>query len=269
MTTRSRLALIDGDVLVYASGFASDAAAKSLYRQNNPKDVPLDDFDINEHHEPFNYTRHGMSGMIDSLIKHSEADDYRIFLSHPVNYREGFYPPYKTNRNVQHKPYWYDELKDYLLNEHPTEYSVQGEEADDALGRAQMAFRGDLEVESIIVSIDKDLDMIPGLHYNFSKNRKDDGVYCMQDPEGLQKFYTQILTGDPSDGIPGMFKTLGLKAEKRYLYPLEGMEHEEEMREYVIKVYRGDVEHVNLMGKLLWIKRDERWYDERINEQIA
>ena len=263
--SKHRIALIDGDVLVYSTGFASDAAAKSLYKQQHPEDELLINFDISVHHEPLNYTLHGTGELIGSLLRNSEADDYRIFVSHPVNYREIFYPPYKTNRDVSHKPHWYDEIKEYLFKRHPTEYSEQGDEADDALGIMQMAFADDKDVETIIVSIDKDLDMIPGLHYNFSKTRKANGIYRVDDPEGLQKFYTQIITGDTSDGIPGLYQKTGRKAKAQYLYPLEGMSDEGKMRDYVIDVFDGDIEHVDLMGQLLWIKRNGRWYKDRLN----
>lgn len=260
--SKTRLALIDGDVLLYQSGFASDAAAKSLYRQQHPEDPKLQHFNVQEHHEPLNYTLHGTRELIDALLRNSGATDYRVYISHPVNYREQYYPEYKMNRDIGHKPFWYDEIKEYLFDKHPTMYSEEGEEADDALGRTQMAFHGN-GIETVIVSIDKDLDMIPGLHYNFSKNNKAKGVYTVTDPEGLQAFYKQILTGDTSDNIPGMYATLGKKARAEYLYPIEGFTREEQMRNYVIDVFQGDVAYVNLMGKLLWIKRDHRWYDER------
>ena len=79
---KQRIALIDGDVLVYQAGFASDAAAKSLKTE----------------FEPLNYALHGTNELIQALLRNSEADDYRVFVSHPVNFREQFYPPYKTNR---------------------------------------------------------------------------------------------------------------------------------------------------------------------------
>jgi 5'-3' exonuclease len=261
---RNRIALIDGDVLIYASGFASDAAAKSLYKQEHPEDKELKHFDIKKHHEPINYVLHGSSGMVDSLLRHSEADDYVIYISHPVNFREGFYEPYKRNRDTLHKPFWYNEIKDYLFENHPTKFSAKGDEADDAMGIMQMALNEDDSLEPIIVTIDKDLDMIPGLHYNFSKTKKANGIYRIDDPEGLQLFYTQILQGDTSDNIPGMFHKTGQKCTVQYKYPLEGMDDEEDMRNYVLQVFNGDVDHVDLMGKLLWIKRDNRWYDERL-----
>src|SRR4249919_4135396 len=159
-----RLGLIDGDVLVYASGFASDAAAKR----------------VGEEREDLRFAIHGLKTQIRSIITAAEADDVVIYLSHPVNFREAFYTPYKMNRNTLHKPLWYDELKEYLLEHAGAVYSELGDEADDAMGRAQMDSLAQGR-ETIICTVDKDLDMIPGLHYNWSKTRKADGVYHMED----------------------------------------------------------------------------------------
>ena len=188
----------------------------------------------------------------------AEADDYVIYLSHPVNFREHFYPEYKTNRDVTHKPHWEHEIRDHMLSGNAI-YSEIGDEADDAMGMAQMRARADGR-ETIICTIDKDLDMIPGLHYNFSKNKKANGVYRMEDPEALRLFYAQMIQGDSSDNIPGLFRKLGIKAAARYFYPLEGMETHAEMYRYVLDVYQGDKEFVDLNGKLLWIKRDPEWF---------
>jgi 5'-3' exonuclease len=238
-----RLALLDGDVLIYASGFASDASAKR----------------VGEEHEDLRFAIHGLKTQINSITERAEADDRVIYLSHPVNFREGFFPDYKTNRNVLHKPYWYDDLKEYLLEHAGAVYSELGDEADDALGQAQMLAIAEGR-ETIICTVDKDLDMIPGLHYNWSKTRRDNGVYTLEDPECLRMFYAQMIKGDDSDNIPGIHKKLGLRAEKKWFYPLEGMDTEEEMYEYVLNVYKGDKEFVDLNGKLLWIKRDQNWF---------
>jgi len=254
-----RLALIDGDVLVYQCGFASDAAAKIAYTAKHGK---ADGFDVQKHHEPLRYTIHGLQEKIKAILKATSSHDYEIYISHPVNFREQFYPEYKMNRDTLHKPYWYEDIKEYLLDHEPTLYSNQGDEADDAMGIAQCGFNGDHAIETIICTIDKDLDMIPGLHYNFSKNNIGKGVYRLEDPECLARFYGQIIKGDNSDNIPGVFKKMGFRAEAHLFYPLEGFKTEQQMKDYVLDLFEGDTEHVQLMGKLLWIKRDNRWYDE-------
>lgn len=239
-----RLGLIDGDVLVYASGFASDAAAKKRGQE----------------FEDLRFAIHGIKSQIRGIIQTVEADDVVIYLSHPVNYREAFYPEYKMNRNTLHKPHWYDELKDYLFEHAGAVFSELGDEADDAMGRAQMDALSQGR-ETIICTVDKDLDMIPGLHYNWSKTKRDNGVYTMEDPECLRLFYAQMIQGDKTDNIPGIYQKRGLKAEKRWFYPLENMDTAEEMYDYVLGVYEGDKEFVDLNGQLLWIKRDERFFE--------
>ncbi len=260
----SRLALIDGDVVVYAAGFASDAAAKKELLDKLGGDKEEYAAHVEEHGKPFEplaYALKGTNQMLDSIPNKVDADDSVIYLSHPVNYRESFYPEYKLNRNTAHKPHWYDEIKEHLLNRHAATYSQIGDEADDAMGMAQMdSLRQGRE--TIICTVDKDLDMIPGLHYNWSKTKRDNGVYTMEDPEGLRLFYTQMLTGDTSDNIPGMYAKLGMKAAARWLIPIEGMDTEREMYEYVLDVYKGDEEFVHLNAKLLWIKRDNNWWAE-------
>lgn len=233
-----RVAYIDGDVLKYQAGFGSDASAKKQ------------GYD----HEPVEYALHATKVLINSILDAAGADQYQVFLSHPVNYREEFYPDYKMNRDTTHKPHWYNEIHEYLLDSHGALFSEEGDEADDAMGIAQMEALVKDE-ETIICTIDKDLDLIPGLHYNFSKTRKENGVYEMEDPECLRLFYTQLLTGDSSDNIPGLFRKTGIKASAQHKMPLEGMTTDREMLAYIRDIYKDD-EFVALMGKLLWIKRE-------------
>lgn len=241
-------ALIDGDVLVYAAGFASDAAAKRVAIQQGATEEEAADA-----HEPLQFCLHGVGEKINSIRNKVDATKSTIFLSHPVNYREQLYPEYKANRNVLHKPFWYDEIKDYLLNRGAV-YSEQGDEADDAMGIAQVesAAKGK---SSIICTNDKDLDMIPGLHYNWSKTREENGVYQIDSMEGLLHFYTQLITGDSTDNIPGLFKHSGKKATAPIKAGLLQCYTERDMYQYVLDVYKGDSDFISLTGRLLWIKR--------------
>lgn len=242
----NRVALIDGDVLVYNAGFASDARAK----------------EAGDPHEPIEYALHSVATKIRSILTEAQADEYVIYLSHAVNEREQFYPEYKQNRDPNAKPFWYDEIKHYLLEVKGAIYSEQGDEADDALGIHQMQALAFGEEETIICTIDKDLDMIPGLHYNFSPNKRANGVYEMSDPECLRLFYKQMLTGDAVDNIPGLYRRKKKKATAAVMGGLDRLTNNRAMYNYVLDLYGEDeADYLNVMGKLLWIKRDMRWWE--------
>lgn len=225
---------------MYNAGFASDAAARAG----------------GQAHEPLEFTLHGVGEKLRAIERAVGAADSLIYISHPVNFREQFFPEYKMNRNVDHKPHWYNEIQDYLFKHKGAIYSDLGDEADDALGIHQMDALAHDE-ETVICTIDKDLDLIPGLHYNFSPTKKADGVYDMDDPECLRLFYKQMITGDTADNIPGLFKRKGKKAMAKYQDPLNEMTRSKDMWDHVNSVYgEGEEDFLANMGKLLYIKRE-------------
>ena len=232
------IVLIDGDVLVYACGFASDAGARANGQE----------------HEDLSFCLNGVNKTIESLVKTCEADDYVVFLSHHENFRCEIFPEYKLNRDASHKPYWYKEVKEHLLKRHDAIVSSPGDEADDALGIAQCS---GMYGDTVIASVDKDLDMIPGWHYNFSKNNKAKGLYHVSEDQALRIFYKQMLKGDSVDNIPGLYRKRGIRCKQAILDGIDTLTTEREMYEYVLNLYEEDEEFVTLIGKLLWIKREE------------
>lgn len=238
----TRIAAIDGDILCYECGFASDAAAKANGMSR----------------EPLGFCLAGVRKKIDAILKNTESSDYVVFLtgSRPdggLPYREELYSEYKKNRDSSHKPSWYKEIKSYLISKHPTFVCVDGLEADDWLGiyATQSTYA---EQEVVIASKDKDLDMIPGLHYNWSKSKIEKGVYTVTPVEGIRFFYKQMLTGDSTDNIPGIYKLFGRKATAKVLDALDKLDDADEMRQYVLKQYDNDEELFVKNGSLLWIR---------------
>lgn len=250
---------IDGDVLIYACGFASDAAANAIIQKRYADDEEGYASYIEDHgkpHEPLAYCLHGVNLKLQAIRNAVEATRSTIWLSHPVNYREAIYPQYKANRDPSHRPFWYEDIKQYLLDKGAL-YSNEGDEADDAMGIAQMdAIRKGKQ--SVICTNDKDLDMIPGLHYNWSKSKIDLGVYEVDELEGMRFFYTQLLTGDTTDNIPGLKAHTGRMATAKLKSQLQVLFTEAEMYEYVVDVYKGDKEFVHMIAPLLWIKRSNK-----------
>ena len=85
--------------------------------------------------------------------------------------------------------------------------------------------------------------------------------------EGLRWFCTQMLTGDATDNIPGIYKLFGRKATRKVLEGLEELDTIEAMLDYVLRQYDGELEKFLKNGELLWIRTDPdqgfyEFYDE-------
>jgi len=172
---------IDGDIIVYSVGFASEG-------------------------DPVAFVLSSVNSMIDDIVEACGADTYTVLLTGSGNYRQqtATIAPYKGNRKDSAKPEFYDEIRQHILHNKNGEL-IEGEEADDQLGiRA-------VQHNHIIATLDKDLDTVPGVHYNWRKQI----TYTVSETEAMHFFYTQLLTGDATDNIPGMFKMVGRRASKK------------------------------------------------------
>lgn len=187
--------------------------------------------------------------MLDGIMAATKATAYKIFLTSTdhSNYRYKIYPDYKGNRKAE-KPKHYLHIREYLEYEKEAEV-IYGEEADDALGYNQTE-------GTVICSIDKDLLMIPGKHYNFVKQE----IYNISKQEGLCNFYGQLLLGDIGDNIPGC-PGIGKKGVEKLLHPdLSEQEMLEVCKESYIKQYEkknmntDPLEDMLRNGRLLKIK---------------
>lgn len=199
--------------------------------------------------EDFVYAR--TEDLVDQILVNTEATEYRLFLTGKNNFRYSIYPEYKAHRPTE-KPFWLEKCREYLIATFNAEV-INGQEADDALGINQTE-------DTIICSIDKDLLMIPGQHYNFVK----DEFITVTPESGIRHFYMQCLTGDRSDNIKGIEKIGPKKAEKI----LAGCVTEQEMFNAVRDAYSNDEEFL-MNGRVLWIRRKENedWKD-RFNELV-
>jgi 5'-3' exonuclease len=178
------------------------------------------------------------------------SDDCVGYLTGSKNFRYDIAKtqPYKGNRKDAARPIHLPRLREYLHTAWDFRV-VNGQEADDAIGIHATSLRD----KSVIVTIDKDLDMIPGYHYNPVKKES----YYIDDKEAIKNFYRQILTGDKVDNIEGLRGIGPKKADKI----LAEAETELKMYEAVLKAYDNNQERVIENGQLLWIRRqeDELW----------
>lgn len=169
----------------------------------------------------------------------SSSDSYKAFLTGPRNFRKKLNPEYKSQRKDKPVPQYLQACKEYLINNWNAELCV-GYEADDALGMNQTD-------NSIICTIDKDLDMIPGLHFNWVKNE----IYTVSEVDGLRHFYKQLLIGDRADNIFGI-NGIGPKKAEKLIDPLD---FEEDMYQVVRDLYDDD-KRLCMNMECLWIWRN-------------
>lgn len=123
-----------------------------------------------------------------------------IIMSGSGNYRNKIATimGYKANRKDMVKPYHYDAIRKHISDTWSAAF-VNGREADDDVAIRMTNAETD-GVRSVLVTIDKDLDQIPGLHYNY----KHHVFYDVTHEEAVLLFYAQALSGDPTDNIPGL-----------------------------------------------------------------
>lgn len=136
--------------------------------------------------------------------------EYRIAIKGKGNYRDDLFPGYKGHRKELEEDM--KEALAYSINymiEHHNAIPADGMEADDLVSIWAAECRGKGE-NYIVCHIDKDLDMIPGYHYNFVKETS----YYLDEDEAYYKYSMQKLTGDKADGIRGIEGIGPAKAEK-------------------------------------------------------
>tara|TARA_X000001388_G_scaffold65139_1_gene51532 strand:- start:509 stop:1195 length:687 start_codon:yes stop_codon:yes gene_type:complete len=173
--------------------------------------------------------------------------DYKVYLTGKGNFRHeiAVTEPYKGNRKEKEKPVHLEAIRQYLIKDWNAVVS-EGEEADDLIAIDATAIP-----DSIIVSLDKDFNQVPGKHYNFNKQ----DLYDVSEDEGLLFFYRQIIMGDKADNIVGVHG-IGEKKSQKLLEDLS----EIEMYNKCIELLDSE-ERVIENARLLWLRRepDQLW----------
>lgn len=263
------LALIDGDVIAHMcckSRFSKPAAKGQLYTEiihvvPNKDDVEFSKEDDREYLEE---SWENFQKQLEKILEDCFAEEFLMAVKHSYNFRDDMYPievvndkavwGYKANR-------WKPEGQSNKFVPAIRELAqvaglaipAVGREADDLLRiwAEQARAVGD---QYVIVSIDKDLKCIPGTHYNI-KSRQ---TTTVTEHEAMRFFYQQLLSGDPTDNIPGVPGIGPVKSEK-LLYNLST---EEEYQEVVAELYMSAYEdswYEMLLsnGKMLYLQKHE------------
>ena len=209
--------LIDGDLVAYRCA--------ATVTEDMDKDIAFYRMDV----------------LIQQIIEATDATQYRLFLTGKNNFRKKINTEYKANRKDTVPPVYLQDCRKYLVDNHSAVIS-DGCEADDLLGISQ-------NKDTIICSLDKDLRMIPGRHYNWTKVELD----IVNKQDGLRHFYKQMLIGDKSDNIFGVDKIGPVKAGKL----IDHLDDEQDMFEVVWEKYNYDAKRFAMNANCLWIWRNE------------
>jgi len=125
----------------------------------------------------------------------TQADEVLLCFTHKRNFRKEINPEYKSNRKGGRKPMCFIPAMDYCKEAYPYKM-FDWLEADDVIG---ILATEKSKNERIIVSEDKDLLTIPGLHWDF----KEEKVFEWKDKDADYKFFYQSLIGDSTDNYKG------------------------------------------------------------------
>lgn len=217
--------LVDADGLIYAAGFATQKRRYSCHAYNKAGDHVASEYfenaadakewcnsmgniTVTEKSFETESVSHALQIVKRTLqnIHNKFGAQPRVFLRHrdQLNHRFELFPDYKGNRN-QEKPIHYDAIHEYMVNNW---YAIQimEHEVDDEI--AVLAHQ--MGKYYVVCSPDKDLDQIPGWHYNY----RNDTDYYVTKEDAEWWFWFQLLAGDSADNIPGCWRVGSTKAKK-------------------------------------------------------
>lgn len=235
--------LVDLDVIAYRAGFAAE---KSLYLVCSPVDSGSENmqyFDdaksANEHKgtgvtiwsrkdvQPVEQAILIADVMVKDIKERYGSENPSIvgFLTGVGNYRNSIATraSYKGNRAGSVPPVHLKAIRSHLIERGAI--VSQGEEADDLIARAAAENPG-----SVVCSVDKDLRSIPGRFYDFVKKEEQ----TISPKEASLNFYSQVLTGDSADNIPGLSGVGPVKARKA----LEGAKGPFDCWKRIVELYQ-------------------------------
>lgn len=207
----SRVLLIDGDMVAFRVAAAEE---KSI------------DFGEGQHvlSADAEQGKQNLDLMVSGWVEKLKADHVVMALTDTTNYRKEVMPSYKGNRKGLRLPLILGAMREYLQEAYDWKI-VPTLEADDVLGimaTHKGIHKGD---EKVIVTWDKDLRTIPGLHWN-PTNDADRGPVEVKRKEADNAFLAQCLSGDAVDGYPGCPGIGKKRAEqivngRMFTYPVE------------------------------------------------
>lgn len=257
---------VDGDILLYEIAFATQKNIYHIYVDGIKVWVGSDKREINSifkgidfAYEKYVYVQPLLSAIntyelkLKAYAKKFDTNRIDVVLTGTTNFRNevAVTRPYKGTRH-QDKPYNYPDLKLHMIEDGAI--VTENEEADDYL--SYMTYNN---YNTVAVTSDKDALNTPSYIYN---PKKEELIYVSED-DATKSFFTQVLTGDGVDNIPGLPGYGKVTASE----VLEGLSTYKELRKAVAMAYacHPDVDdpeaYMTEQGRLLHMRREpnEMW----------
>lgn len=175
------IAIIDADTLLYAVG----------------------SIDANQ-----SFITNIMDNKIKNILNSLNIYNALIIIQGNRNFRKKYDINYKKHR-ISDKPKYYNILRQHLIKNH-NPFVANNVETDDVCAIAASYCRS-ISCDYVLVHIDKDLNQIPGKHYNYNSNK----LYDITEHTGMYNLCIQIIKGDVTDSkITGIRGYGQKKAEK-------------------------------------------------------
>lgn len=170
------------------------------------------------------------------------------------NWRKLVYPRYKADRVKHRRPIAFKPVKEWFLKNYDSRIN-EHLEADDLLGILSTSDPDDC----VIVSIDKDLQSVPGYLFNPDKDRQPH-LRSLDEANHFHVF--QTLMGDKTDGYPGCPGIGPVKALRALRKP--GELPLTELWERAKNLYKraGRLQEIEAQAKVARILRNGEWCEK-------
>ena len=186
--------LVDGSVLIYRIAAALE-------------EVTEWEHDMWTLHSDFNVGKETLENAVKHYMQKLNCNDLIFAMDDKDNFRNKVYPEYKSNRKKIRKPIIVKPLKDYVYKNYNC-VTYPGLEGDDVLGI--LATSKKYKDKCIILSSDKDMRTVPGLHHFIH----DGSTELVDENTANYNFMYQTLIGDKTDNFPGVPGVGAVKAQR-------------------------------------------------------
>lgn len=195
--------LIDADIIRYELGFAAETGWRAI--REDPDAIPPFEYVQDLLHQRLENIKGVCQTTLTPLLYYTSGRTFRYDIAKKK--------PYKGTRK-ENKPWHFDNLTVYMRDVLGAE-EVSNIEADDRLAMVHTAS----QQSTILCSRDKDLMQVPGYFYCWELGRQPSWgpglIDTVGDIELAPKndkikgtgeafFWSQVLTGDPTDNTPGL-----------------------------------------------------------------